>query len=148
MAGSNDVVQDLVKDVYLLKSEIKQIGTLVDRLDTTIDKLTEVSKNISELLAVQGTRLQYQEKMSNQLAEWIEQTKQESVKTKKTVGEEMASSEKKIMEEIKSLKIDMISHHEKMDSKLAVIEQWKWIVTGGSIVIGFIISKLFGIIKF
>lgn len=146
--GNNVSIQELYKDVYQLKAEIHQIGTLVDRLDTTIDKLTEVSKNISELLAVQGTRLQYQEKMSNQLAEWIEQTKQDSAKTKKSVTDEMVATEKKIMEEIKLIREDMKTQHEKIDSKLAVLEQWKWIVTGGSIVIGFIISKLFGLIKF
>ena len=42
---------ELYKDVVKLKSDMAQINVLVDRIDVTIEKLTEVSKNISELLA-------------------------------------------------------------------------------------------------
>ena len=68
-------VADIAKDVYQLKADMAQINTLVDRLDITITKLTEVSTNISELLAVQTNRLETQEKLSSKLFEIIEKRK-------------------------------------------------------------------------
>ena len=65
-------LNEIAKEVSALRADMAQINTLVDRLDITIEKLTEVSTNVSQLLAVQGSRLDQQERSSSQLSLLIE----------------------------------------------------------------------------
>ena len=145
-------INDLYKDVYQLKAEIQHFNTLVDRLDVTISHLSTVSKNISELLAVQGTRLQYQEKMAEQLSELIQKTNKESSKNndeiETSLNQRINTLEKDLMQEIKNLRDENKKQHEEMKSKLGIVEKWIWVVTGGAAVVGFIVSKLSSAIKF
>lgn len=145
-------INDLYRDVYQLKAEIQHVNTLVDRLDVAISHLSTVSKNISELLAVQGTRLQYQEKMSEQLSQLIQKTNNDSTKNndeiESTLNKRINDLEKDVLNEIKTLREENKKQHEEMKSKLGIVEKWIWVVTGGAAVIGFIISKLASSIKF
>jgi len=56
--------------------------------------------------------------------------------------EEVASSHKEIMKEIKEMKEESKVHHDNMESRLAELERWKWAVVGGAIAIGFIIAQM------
>lgn len=145
-------INDLYRDVYQLKAEIQHVNTLVDRLDVAISHLSTVSKNISELLAVQGTRLQYQEKMSEQLSQLIQKTNNDSTKNndeiESTLNKRINDLEKDVLNEIKNMREENKKQHEEMKSKLGIVEKWIWVVTGGAAVIGFIISKLASSIKF
>ena len=47
-----------------------------------------------------------------------------------------------IMEEIKSLRKEMKEHHEVEKQKIEELNKWRWIVVGGAIVVGWILSKL------
>lgn len=149
---NNPNINDLYRDVYQLKAEIQHVNTLVDRLDVAISHLSTVSKNISELLAVQGTRLQYQERMSEQLSELIQKTNKESSKNndeiETSLNQRINTLEKDLMQEIKNLRDENKKQHEEMKSKLGLVEKWIWVVTGGAAVIGFIVSKLSSAIKF
>ena len=62
--------------------------------------------------------------------------------------EEVASSHKEIMKEIKEMKEESKQHHEKMDERLNSLERWKWIVVGGASAIGFLVAIATDIISF
>ena len=151
MAERNNI-SELYKDVYQLKAEIQHVNTLVDRLDIAIGQLSTVSKNISELLAVQGTRLQYQEKMSEQLTELIQKSNREGAKNTDEIEESLNNKieqlENELVAEIKSLRDENKKQHEEMKTKLALVEKWIWVVTGGAAVVGFLLSKVSSYIKF
>jgi len=54
--------------------------------------------------------------------------------------EEVASSHKEIMKEIKEMKEESKVHHERMDQRLTELERWKWVVVGGATAIGFLVA--------
>lgn len=54
--------------------------------------------------------------------------------------EEVASSHKEIMKEIREMKEESKTHHEKMDARLHDLERWKWVVVGGGTAIGFLVA--------
>src|SRR5210317_119199 len=56
--------------------------------------------------------------------------------------EEVASSHKEIMKEIKEMKEESKIHHEKMDARLSQLEKWKWFVIGIATTTGFVIAQL------
>ena len=69
MATTN--VNKLSEDVSYLRKDMAVVGSLVDRLDTTIDKLTDISNNVSNLLAVHETKLSSQEIITKQISELV-----------------------------------------------------------------------------
>lgn len=126
--------KDLYGEVLQLKVDMAHVNTLVDRLDIAIEKLTELSTNISQLLAVQGSRLEYQQKFLEDLAEINDRRHQEF--------------DRKLQEKLKELDQDIGNVKNKFNDKLSQIERWIWLVSGGAVVVAFIITKIFPSIKF
>lgn len=144
---------ELSREVNALRADMAQINTLVDRLDLTIEKLTEVSTNVSQLLAVQGSRLDQQERSSNQLSLLIEKRKDEvseSVEilhkrindTEKDLKSELEKSNANILNEIKAIREESRANHAALNKKISDMEKWMWLVTGGAAVVGFFLSKV------
>ena len=84
---STQNVDKLAEDVSYLRKDMAVVGALVDRLDTTIDKLTDISNSVSNLLAVHETKLTSQEIVSKQLSDLVETRRME---TEDKIKQEMA----------------------------------------------------------
>ena len=146
-------LNELTKEVSALRADMSLINTLVDRLDITIEKLTEVSTSVSQLLAVQGSRLDQQERSSNQLSLLIEKRKDEVSEslenlhkrintTERDFKHELEKSNEKILQEIKAIREENIVQHKALNEKISKLEKWVWYVTGGAADIGFLLSKV------
>ena len=144
---------NLADSVSLLKQDMAQVGTLVDRLDVTIEKLTEVSSTVSQILAVQGSRLEFQEKVHVKLEEIVEKRREETEKYVKdlygkidTVERElqvdMEDNKDKVLAKIEQLRVEGQEQHKDMEKRLTRLEKWMWTVVGGGAVIGFVISRI------
>lgn len=136
-----------------LKSDISQISVLVDRLDITIGKLTEVATNVSQLLAVQGNRLDQQEKASNQLSYLLEKRRDELIESTEALHKRINTVERdietqinklndKILDEMKAIRDENKHMHSALNKKITELEKWMWVVTGGAAVVGFLLSKM------
>jgi hypothetical protein len=58
------------------------------------------------------------------------------------VADKVELTERRIMDEIKSLREDIAEHNKKEDDDLRKILQWKWMVAGGVVVIDWVISNV------
>lgn len=152
-ANVNYDLRKIEDNVAGLQKDMAQVGLLVDRLDTTIQKLTEVSSAVSQLLAVQSNRLEVQEKNSDKIQELIEQRRVEHDKAIKELysriddveidlQKEMKEYQEKILEKIDELKTDGSTQHQQISDRMSKLERWMWIVIGGGVVIGFLIDKI------
>lgn len=146
-------ITKLVENVSHLQQDMAQVGALVDRLDVTIEKLTEVSSTVSQILAVQGNRLEFQEKVQEKLEELVEKRRQETenyVKdlygkidtVEKDLYNEIDATQDKILKEIKEMRAESTTQHNELKSKVQRLEKWSWTVIGGGAVIGFILSRI------
>ncbi len=151
MAVTNSDVKKLADTISTLQQDMAQVGTLVDRLDVTIEKLTEVSTRVSELLAVQGTRLEAQEKASEQLQELIEKRRVETdtnikdvyvrvERVEKDLYDEIEASQEKVLKEIKEMRAESTTQHNELKGKVNRLEKWMWTIIGGLAVITLIIQ--------
>lgn len=143
----------LSDNIVSLQKDMAQIGLLVDRLDVTIDKLAEVSSTASQLLAVQGSRLEYQEKLAEKLQQLIERRREEtesSVKdlhmkvenVQKKLNEEIESQHNEIMNAINTIKEGSDKQHSEINDRITKLEQWMWMIVGGAIVLQVILTKI------
>lgn len=135
-------IDKLHNDVANLQKNYGQISALVDRLDTTIEKLSDLSNNISRLLAVHEHKIEYQEKQTEFLMSLIEKRKQESDQITRDSKAEFNESFQNIMRAIASMTSDHNKQHTALDVKIKNIEKFLWVATGGAAVVGFIISNL------
>jgi len=148
---TNSDVKKLSDTISTLQQDMAQVGTLVDRLDVTIEKLTEVSTRVSELLAVQGTKLLNQEKVSEQIQTLIETRRVETdtnikdvyvrvERVEKDLYSEIDASQKTVLTEIKEMRAESTIQHNELKSKVNRLEKWMWTCIGAIVVISFIIQ--------
>lgn len=148
---TNSDVKKLSDTISTLQQDMAQVGTLVDRLDVTIEKLTEVSTRVSELLAVQGTRLLNQEKVSEQIQTLIETRRVETdtnikdvyirvERVEKDLYNDIEASQEKVLTEIKEMRAESTKQHNELKGKVNRLEKWMWTCIGAIVVISFVIQ--------
>lgn len=149
----NNPIKQLESEVHSLQLDMAQVGGLVDRLDVTIEKLTEVSTTVARLLAVQENRLENQEKIADKLQDNLDTHKLETTQTVKEVYEtikkvekelqnDIDDSENKIIKSIEELKAEGSRQHSEINDRMTRLEKWMWILIGGGVVLGFIVQNV------
>ena len=125
---------DIKVDIESLRKDIENVNTIHNRLDTAIDRLTEVSTSIKSMLAVHEEKIQRQEKIDEIIFDKLKDRADEISDVYRELKKDVEMSEKRLLIEIKSLKNDI-------GARVGVLERYKWLIIGGAIVIGWIMSK-------
>ena len=121
-------------DIESLRKDIENVNTIHNRLDTAIDRLTEVSTSIKSMLAVHEEKIARQEKIDEVIFDKLKDRADEISDVYRELKRDVEMSEKRLLIEIKSLKNDI-------GARVGVLERYKWLILGGAIVIGWIMSK-------
>ena len=127
---------ELKVDIESLKRDLENINTINGRIDTAIDKLTDVSTSIKSMLAVHEEKIQRQEKIDEIIFDKLKDRADEISDVYRELKKDVEMSEKRLLIEIKSLKNDI-------GARVGVLERYKWLILGGAIVIGWVLSKNF-----
>jgi len=133
------IEQDLQTEIALVKRDVDQLNKVIGKLDLTIEKLSDIATSINRMLAVQESRVDSHEKSLGQNVEIIHDR---ITQHRTEVSVEIEKSHNKIMSEIKKLTELQQEHHNQMNERLNKLEQWRWTIVGGAVVIGFLVSKL------
>jgi len=140
-------------DIATLKKDIKQTRDIHSRIDNAIEKLTNVATSIKQMLAVHEEKIQQQEAADKALYDLVENRRAETDKkledvhsrintTSKEFKELLYLTEQKLMIEIRSMKNGFAE-------RVGVLEKWRYLLIGGCIILGLILSGNFGmIVKF
>jgi chromosome segregation ATPase len=126
-------------DIESLRKDIENVNTIHNRLDTAIDKLTDVSTSIKSMLAVHEEKIARQEKIDEVIFEKLKDRADEISDVYRELKKDVEMSEKRLLIEIKSLKNDI-------GARVGILEKYRWLIMGGAIVIGWILSKNFVLI--
>ena len=129
----NDL-QSLAVEVEGLKKDIKNGELIHSRLDTAIDKLTDVSTSIKSMLAVHEQKLAQTEKTEEILFEKVRERGEELDMVYRDLQRDITQVEKRLLLEMKTLKSCF-------DGRVSVLERWRWLIIGGALAIGFIVAK-------
>lgn len=131
-----DDTVELKIDVEVLKEKVDNITQLCSKMDTVIEKLVD-----------------NHDRMVNQIYNDMEKRKQDTVTDIKelhsrittvdrNLTDKLELTERRIMDEIKSLRATIDEHNKKEDDDLKKIFQWKWMVAGGVVVLAWLISNI------
>ena len=134
-------VKSLETEIAVIKNDVNQIGQLFSKLETALDKITDVSNNIGQILAVHEQRLKDGEVHFDELRKDMDNAEDKfdnEVKdlhsrlttNTREIEQKMSNEVDKVLEAIKDLKSHMVDKHDKLETRLAALERWRWILLG------------------
>ena len=137
---------DLETEVELLKSKVSDMEKLHVRLDDAIGKISEVSNCINRMLAVHEEKLANQEEAVFAAEELIEQRRTEFSNEIKELHSRITTNTIEIMSiatsQHKEHSAAIQKLHTDINKRVGVLEKWRHVLIGGSIVIGFVLHRM------
>ena len=127
---------ELKVDVEVLKNQVLTITQLCGKMDSVIEKLVD---NHDRMVNQIYTDMEKRKADTN--AD-IKELHSRITTISREVADKVELTERRIMEEIKSLREDIAEHNKKEDDDLRKILQWKWMVAGGVVVLAWVISNV------
>ena len=131
-----NIETDIRVQLETLRKDIENVNSIQGRLDTAIDKLTDVSTSIKSMLAVHEEKIQRQEQLDDVIFTKLKERQNEMDNIYKELKSDIELSEKRLLCELKSIRNDI-------GGRVGILEKWKWLIVGGSIVVGWVLSKNF-----
>ena len=136
---------ELETEVELLKKELHDQKRIHDRLDIAIEKLTDVSNSIHRMLAVHEEKIARQEEAIFEAEQKIEIRRGELLVKIDELHSRITTNTKEIMtaasqqHEAQNKEIQKI--RDDINNRVGVLERWRYVIIGGSIVAGFLLHK-------
>ena len=142
-----------IKVLTLMDAQVKILESVVERIDTSIEKLTEVSNSIGKLLAVHDERINQLEKVHNRQEDDIRDIYSRITVTSKEICDKLDSVEDSLEGKMKEhsntseklhkeLKVDLDGRLKTIDDRIGILERWRWLILGGATVLGFLLEKI------
>ena len=130
--GTTDLKVELAK----VKKDIENVNSLNGRIDNAIEKLTDVSTSLKQMLAVHEEKIARQEQIDEVIFEKLKERAGEIDTVHRELSKEIQHLEKRLLVEIKTIKLDF-------GARVGMLEKYRWLILGGAIVIGWILSTNF-----
>lgn len=151
--------EDTTVRLALIEKDLSLVHGIFQRLETTLEKISEASSQVQKLLAVHDQRIDERERAEAALFESIERRKDEyargvekvsqkmeemTIELKQQVREEMAAVKNQVAESLKQFQESQKDHSDDFDAleeRVSTLEKWRWMMVGGGAVVGFIIGQ-------
>ena len=138
-------LEELKTQVALLEKDAQSAELIHQRLETAIEKLTEITISLKGMLVQQETKLAKAEETDNDIfitlesrqVKWDNDLKElhsRITTNSRELREHQVISENKMLNELRNIR-------NQLDNRVAVLEKWRWIIVGGSIIVGLMISN-------
>jgi len=126
-------LKELIKDIAVLKADRDTSGQVHQRLDDAITKLTDISAGIKSMLAVHEEKLRRVDTSQDDLFSILEDRRREWEEDLKDLHSRISTQSRDLREAI-----DQVTN--RLDSRVGVLERWRWLIIGGAILLGFILQ--------
>ena len=139
------IMAELETEVKLLKKELQDQAKIHDRLDVAIEKLTDVSNSIHRMLAVHEEKIARQEEAIFEAEQKIEVRRSELLIKIDELHSRVTTNTKEIMtaaaEQHAQQNKEIQKIRDDIQNRVGVLEKWRYVIIGGSIVAGFMLQK-------
>jgi len=136
---------ELETKVKLLEKEMHDRKGVFQRLDIAIEKLTDVSNCINRMLAVHEEKIARQEESIVEAEGLIETRRIELTIKIDDLHSRITTNTKEIMTaatvQHKEHTDDIQKLRNDLTIRVGILEKWRWLIIGGSIVVGFLLHK-------
>ena len=133
-------IENLKTEIALLKKDAKTGELIHQRLEVAIEKLSDIGVSCKQMLSQQQTRLERAEQTDDDIFITLESRRKEWDKDLKELHsrittnsrelrEHQVQSENKMLDELRAMRTQL-------SERVGVLEKWRWIIIGGSIIVG------------
>ena len=126
-------IKELIKDIAVLKADRKTSNQVHERLDDAITRLTDISAGIKSMLAVHEEKLRRVDTSQDDLFSILEERRREWEQDLEKLHSRISTQSRELREAI-----DQVQN--KLDSRVGILERWRWLIIGGAILLGFILQ--------
>ena len=142
-----------------VETELGVLKSVVNKLDSSLEKISEVSNSIGRLLAVHDERIGQLERSSEKKSDDIKELHSRISTQTREIVDKIVALEKNIEDRIKdNTKIVNEQHKEaqeeaqvnltSLNTRLSSLENWRWYVLGAVAVVAYLIGNLSDIAKY
>tara|TARA_B100000989_G_C19237746_1_gene342650 strand:+ start:89 stop:499 length:411 start_codon:yes stop_codon:yes gene_type:complete len=130
---------EIQTEIELLKREVSDMKSIHVRLDKAIEKIADVSSSLHTIMAVHEEKLMRQEEalddQEKEFRDSVQQLHERISNNADKSTKHMNEMESRISEELQKIRNEL-------SDRVGILEKWRWLIIGGSIFAGFIITKL------
>jgi len=134
MSEVNEV--DLKVDVGVLKVKVSTLTDLCNKMDRVIEKLTDNQTTLTNQI------YNDMDKRKEDTVSDIKELHSRITTVDRNLSDKIELTERRIMDEIKSLRDHITEHNDKEDADIQKLSQWRWMVAGGVIVFAWLVSNV------
>ena len=138
-------IDNLKTEIALLKKDAKTGELIHQRLEIAIEKLSDIGISCKQMLSQQQTRLERAEQTDDDIFITLESRRKEwdndlkelhsrITTNSRELREHQIQSEQTMLNELRSMKTQL-------SERVGVLEKWRWLIIGGSIIIGLMMSN-------
>ena len=138
-------LENLKTEIALLKKDAKTGELIHQRLEVAIEKLSDIGISCKQMLSQQQTRLERAEQTDDDIFITLESRRKEwdndlkelhsrITTNSRELREHQIQSENKMLNEIRAVRTQL-------SERVGVLEKWRWVIIGGSIIIGLMMSN-------
>jgi hypothetical protein len=145
--------QPIETQIALLAHDQQANKELIARLAATTDRIGEVASYVAKILAVHDERITSNEQSNESLSNLMEKRREDTDKQFREVNSRIEFMSRELKDELEDTKEEIIkafdSHIAKqnekgaeIDKRIRTLENWRWMLIGGGLILGFIIGRL------
>ena len=138
-------LQEIQTKIALLEKDAKTGEQIHQRLEVAIGKLSDCAISLKAMLATQEQKLAKAEQTDDDIFITLESRRKEwdndlkelhsrITTNSRELREFQIQSENKMLDEIRAVRTQL-------SERVGVLEKWRWLIIGGSIIIGLMISN-------
>ena len=139
-------LEKLKTQVALLEKDAQSAELIHQRLETAIEKLTEITISLKGMLVQQETKLAKAEETDNDIFVTLESRRLEWDNDLKDLHSRITTNTKELLAEgtrqHKEHAEAIQKLHNDITKRVGVLEKWRYVLIGGSIVVGFVLHKM------
>jgi len=138
-------IENLKTEIALLKKDAKTGELIHQRLEIAIDKLSEIVISCKQMLAQQEQKLQKAEQTDDDIFITLESRRKEWDTDLKELHSRITTNSRELRESQYHLESKLLNEirmvRTQLSERVGVLEKWRWLIIGGSIIVGLLISN-------
>ena len=138
-------LENLKTEIALLKKDAKTGELIHQRLEIAIDKLSEIVISCKQMLAQQEQKLAKAEQTDDDIFITLESRRKEWDNDLKELHSRITTNTRELRDNQYQLESKLLNEirmvRTQLSERVGVLEKWRWLIIGGSIIIGLMMSN-------
>ena len=125
-----------------LNTDVAVLQSVVYKIDSAVAEIAKSSTEVTRLLAVHDARIGNLEFGSRETTSDVRDLHKKMNENTKEIVEKLEDMEERIELKLKEHSDKSIAQHKSISDRLSILENWKWMVVGSAMAIGFLLNHL------